>query len=546
MNAISNRIGASQDRARFLGMVAGEALSGLVDTGEKKLDFHMEETGSEEGRWYQSLAHIADDVGPLAPLLDQPDSRSPKITRPGRQKETPQQSRTVKPPSRGFVIEEVEEGEEEADDLVPYDKPDSDAEDSDEDPTLIRRDKPKAAVYIRDLIRQLRDTENYDHQNLAISTAPLLIRRKANHGTEVSEHSEELASLLVGLHDKFDLEKFEEFRIQGMVAVLTAQPKAMGPWFAKTFFDGDYSLHQRASILVVLGLSARELAGFETSEYAEAASFASKRLPERVEKLFVDASSPAGLLPPPSILKALPRNALDSIARDLTNNILAPMAASAADAASGPDVLKLSTFTSRLQHQQQEQQSSGPSVTRKARARPRVRVITNTAAQLIASGFFFPLTARFQAAVHSPAARTRGIVFQPMLLALFIKTLALLLHAAGPSTLALPQMTAELWSLLLASGVRARCVGDLGVTGAVLFALLTLLEVNEDRMRDICQEMGRELVETQEWVAGMFEGIRGDDGGQEDQVKMMAAAVLMQIKEGVEKYRLLLVGDLIG
>ena len=154
---------------------------------------------------------------------------------------------------------------------------------------------------------------------------------------------------------------------------------------------------------------------------------------------------------------------------------------------------------------------------------------------------------RFQAALHSSASRTRGILFQPYLLALYLKTLALLIHAAGPSTLALPQMTAELWRLLLSTSVRAHAVGDLTVTQSVLFGFLALLDVNEGRMREICGELGKELVEAQEWVGVVFEGLRGGDGGkEEEQVKMLAAGVLVKLGEAMEEYQMLMVGDLIG
>ncbi|KAK0656706.1 telomere length regulation protein-domain-containing protein [Cercophora newfieldiana] len=539
MNAISNRLAAPHLRARFLGMVVGEALSGLVDKDDKKLNFKMEETERGEGKWYKDLVRVLDQVGTVDSLLKpQTEAPIPKKIR---------QAAPIKPSSQprqqGFIIEELSDDELSDDDVVAYGKPDSDEEDSDEDATLVRRDKPKAPVYIRDLIRYLRDTENYDHQKLALMTAPTLIRRKANYGKEVSEHAEELAGLLVGLQDKYEIENFDDLKLQGMIALVVAQPQAMGAWFSKTFFDGDYSVSQRASVLVVLGLSARELAGFETSEYAAAASFPSKTLPERVEKLFIGEQSSTERLPSSS-LKALPPNALDTMARSITSDFLAPLAATAADAATGPDVLKLSTFNSRLQNDQEG--SSNPKVKIKSRTKPQIRTIKNTTAQLLSTSFFSPLTARFQAAIHSSASRTRGIIFQPHLLALYIKTLALLLHAAGPTTLALPQMTAELWGLLLNTGVRVQAVGDLSVTQALLFALLALLDVNEDRMRDVCRDLGREVVETQEWVGSVFGGLRGGDGGEEEQVKMMAAGVLVRLNEGIEKYRLLMVGDLIG
>ncbi|KAI0176038.1 telomere length regulation protein-domain-containing protein [Hypoxylon sp. FL1284] len=543
LKAVSNRISAPQNRARFLGMVVGEAISGLVHSKETKLDFKMDEMDTKEAKWYKSLVQISDKAGPMDPLREFLVSPKPsKITKQARPpKAAPERPR--KPPAQsGFIIEEIEDDEEGEDpDLVPYAKPDSDAEDSDDDPTLINRDKPKAPVYVRDLISYLRDMESYDRQKLALTTAPVLIRRKANYGTEVSSHAEELATLLVGLQDKYDLEKFNDLRLQGMVAIVVAQPKKMGQWFAKTFFDGDYSLSQRASVLIVLGLGGREIAGFETSDYSGAAQFASKMLPEKVEKHYIAPSSSERLEQSGSNLKPLPPNAIDGLAQSLSQTFLAPLAAEAADATTGPDALKLSSFTSRLQSQ--------PGKLIKGKTRPRTRAIPNTTASLLASSFFFPLTSRFQAALHSASATMRGILFQPYLLTVYLKTLALLLHAAGPSTLALPQMTTEFWDLLL--GVRGQCVGDLSVTQAVLFGLVALLDVNETDMRGLCERHGREVIESMEWVNGVFSNTRGDDageggGGEENEVKMLAAGVLIRLRESVDKYQALLMGDLIG
>jgi telomere length regulation protein len=570
LSTISNRIAASQDRAKFIGMVVGEALSGLVHGEEKRLDFHMDETNTAEAKWYKSLVHVSDSIGPISPLSAQSSREEQKKPRKTQKAPKPvvrpSAVRPRSPPKPGFIIEEIDDDEddkEKDDDLVAYAKPDSDAEDSDDDPTVINRNKPKAPVYIRDLIAYLRDTENYDRQKLALATAPTLIRRKANYGTEVAAHAEEVATLLVGLQDKYKLDDFDNLRIQGMMATIVAQPRKMGQWFAKTFFDGDYSLSQRVSILAVLGLSAREIAGFDTSEYAAAAAFPSKRLPARMDKYYALPPS-FNAQDPYSNLKALPPNAVESISHSLSQTFLAPLVASAADAATGPDALKLSSFTSRLHQQTQlASSSSSPSpsaststststtatttttTTRHKSKTPGVRAIPNTTASLIASSFFFPLTSRFQAALHSSAASTRGILFQPQLLALYVRTLALLLHAAGPSTLALAQMTRELWDLLL--GLRTQCIGEAAVTGAVLFGLMTLLEVNEGDMRGLCERQGREVVESVEWVGGVFDRTRGGDGaGDEEQVKVMAAGVLVRLREAVEKYRLLLMGDLIG
>lgn len=574
LHTISNRLEASQSRAKFLGMAIGESLSALSDSTQTKLDFQMKEMGTEEAIWYKSLTGVSDDIGTIDDLGHSPSPKSegagarppeapvakpPPNAAPSKK---PAAKKAAPPRTSGFIIEEIEESEEsEDDDIVPYPKPGSDPEDSDDDPTLIRRDKPKAPVYIRDLITYFRDSENYDKQKLALTTAPSLIRRKANYGTEVSSHADELASLLVGLQDKFDMESFSQLRIQGMIALVVAQPDVMAPWFAKTFFDGDYSIAQRASVLVVLGLSARELAGFETSEYASAAAFPSRRLPERLEQLYLGSpsdgnasnenrflSSPPSPSPGPK-LKPLPATALDAIAQDLTSSFLAPLAAEAADAATGPNALKLSSFTSRLAATEDTPATSSPSVTKsrtRTKAKPRIRSIPNKTAALIASGFFAPLTARFQHVLRTPAERGHAVLFNPHLLPLYLKTLALLVHAAGPATLSLPQMTAELWDLLL--GVRGHVVGDLTSTHALLVALAALLDVNDAGgagLRRLCEEMPREFVETQEWVGAVFSGTRGEDGGEENEVKMLAAGILITLREAMEKYRALLMGDFI-
>ena len=527
LNVVSNRLGTSSSRARFLGMVIAEALSSLVDEGDKRMDFKMDETKTPEALWYKSLVSVNDQMGSLEllqiPKLAQATQQIPH-QRVSPDVAAQRYTSTKLQSSKIIAIQEVSDNDADAsnsgeDDLAPYARPDSDAEDSDEDPTTIVRNKPTAPVYIRDLILYLRESDNYDKQKLGLQIAASLIRRKANFGTEVSEHAEDLATLLVGIQDKYEIEDFEGFRLQGMIALVVAQPSKMGQWFSKTFFDGDYSISQRASILTTLGLSARELGGYgtaDTSLPALGTTFPSKSLPEAAHKRFapVPSSSSSALKP------------IDSLAQQLQTTYLAPLATSIADKYSGPDVLKLKTFSSRI----------------KSQPRPPVKVITNILAQTISSSFFFPLTGRFF--VHLKAygsSKSSNIIFQPHLLSHFLKTLAVLVHASGTSILALPQVTSEFWDLLLS--LRAQAVGDIAVLEALLFALLTLLEINENQ-RGLVEENGGRLLETQSWVEGVFSRLSGE-GEEEASVKMCAAGVLIRIREIVEKYQALLLGDMV-
>ncbi|KAF4124162.1 telomere length regulation protein [Geosmithia morbida] len=532
LSAISNRIAATQGNTRLLGMIVGESLSGLIDSKEKRLDFHMEEIDTDETERLKRLVHTSDlprSIKSLLTHISVHDNPSPRQYDAPQTK--PRQVRVQKPnlepeAKPKVVVEEIDSSDDDEEDegLAPYAKG-FDPEDSDDDPTLVHRNKIRPPVYIRDLMAYLRDSESYEKQKIALQTAPVLIRRKANYGTEVSFHADGLAGLLVGVQDKFEMDDFDELRRQSMISLIVAQPQAMAPWFARTFFEGDYSLSQRMSVLIALGLAARDLAGFGKSEHQDAAAFASKRLPEKLEKIYLDSQGQSTGFPA-SQLQALPATALESITKSLTASFLEPLAAQAADATTGPDALKLETFSTRYKS--------------RSAKKPRVRAIPNTTAAIIANSFFSPLTAHFQFALRS----ARPVVLHPTLLSLYLQTLGIMVHAAGPSTLSLPQLTAELWNLLL--GVRQHVLGDVGATKGWLTAMAVLIDVNEGDMRRLCETQGREVVETREWVSDVFERTRGDDGGEENNVKMLAAGVLIRLGEAIEQYQALLMGDMIG
>ena len=513
LNAVSNRLSASSDRARFLGMLVGEAISGLVESTSNRMDFKMEELKSPEAEWYKSLVNVVDSLGSVESLRKHiaPGAKPSQLARP---REVKKPTRPSQHSSKIISIEELDdENSEEDSDLVPYTKPGSDEEDSDEDPTLVVRNKPTAPVYIRDLISYFRDTENYDRQRLALSTAASLIRRKSNFGTEVKDHAEELASILMGLQDKYDIDDFNNLRLQGMVSVLLCDPQRMARWFAKTFFDGDYSISQRISVLSTISISARELGGFKEEDesltraaLASSNSFPSKMLPDRLHNIYATEESP-----------------IDSLSSQLSKTMIRPLAASLADKATGPDILKVRTFSSRL-------------AVESRRAPPTV----NTLSSIVAESFFFPLTGRFFA--HLKAYGGNNVIFESFLLSSYLKTLSLVMHASGSSTLQLPQMTSEFWDLLLA--VRSHTVGDKSVRESVLFGFMTLLEINGDKRR-LSEKHGRELLETQRWVEAIFGSI-GEGGEEEERARTLAAGVLYRIREVVEKYQALLMGDLVN
>lgn len=170
------------------------------------------------------------------------------------------------------------------------------------------------------------------------------------------------------------MENFQQTRLQGMIAVLVAEPLKMGQWYSRTFYSGDYSMGQRASVLTVLGLGARELAGLGKNDATLTGAnmtkehpFPSKRLPDKLHKVYA--------------LDAAPMDALSS---QLEKTMIQPIAAEAADKFSGPNALKVRTFSSRM-------------AVEKKRQKP----IPNALAKIVADGFFFPLTGRWRIHLQS-------------------------------------------------------------------------------------------------------------------------------------------------
>ena len=149
INAISNRLSASSPRACLLGMLVGTAISELVDAEGKRMKFSAEEIDTADGRWYRSLVTIQDSVGSIE---DSKTNIHPpkKFSTAGTHisSKHSEGSSTKKPPSSKIIaIEEIyDETESDDEDLVPYEKPDSDVSDEDEDPTLVQRDRPTAPV----------------------------------------------------------------------------------------------------------------------------------------------------------------------------------------------------------------------------------------------------------------------------------------------------------------------------------------------------------------------------------------------------------------
>ncbi|KAJ5089682.1 hypothetical protein N7532_008366 [Penicillium argentinense] len=523
LNAVSTRLAASSNRARFLGMIVGTGISEIIEEPEKALKFDIEEMRNEEARCAPAPSDKSGRESTEAPASPQQKARSA----PGQQ----QTSKIV-------AIEEIDDDEDETDedeDLMPYDKPDEDAEDDDEDPTLVQRNKPTAPVYIRDLITYLRDTENVERHHLAISTAPSLIRRKTGFGSELAEQVEELALTIVGLNNDNSHPQFHESRLQSMIALIVSQPLKMGRWFTAIFFDGDLSQVQRSAVLTALGLSTREVAG-NGEEDAQVlglpklqdTSFPSKRLSPALEAMFLDSKN---------------ESPIATLTREMSRTSLQPLAANAADEMSGPNALKVRTFSSRMEVEKKRQD----------RDAQRQKKMVKDLHKVLAEGFFYPLQGRFEIMMlqfSTSSSPSYNPFFVPHILTLFIQTLSLIVSTAGPHTPFLPGLTHETLSLLLSLHTNP-VSSEPTVAAALLNLFLAILDLNvatgsngEERL---VNEYASQVIELREWASEVFD--RMPSGGKanstadpQEQVRTLAAGVMVRLGELMERYQGRLMG----
>ncbi|KAK6504026.1 telomere binding protein [Arthrobotrys conoides] len=535
MHGVSNHLASTNTRVRFLGMIVGETISKLVDKTERQLKFKDSlDVSDEEAAKWRALVEV-DDIIPSFDIFKD------KVFEPSSLKRTskkPASTLTKKPvvveitSTPGTIsitdisstrIQELDSSSD--DDLIPYPKPDSDPEDSDDDATLVNRKKIPPPVYIRDLLYLLTDHDSFDKQKVALLHAAVLIRRKATYGTEVSAHAVDLLTALIGMQDKFSMEDFDNLRLKAVVSLLVTLPLISGPWTSQRIFEGEYSLAERCVMLSGIGIAAMELSGedipddsplyhlqLSTSE-KEKTQFPSKKLPKRLHDIYAPSDT-----------------AIDTISTRLKDTILQPIAAKAADELStAPNLIKIRKFSTRMEVEAN-------------RKKPGV----NKLSQIVIPAFFGPLTGRWWVYVkdHGGASSDRLI---PHLLALYVKTLTVLLHTTGPNGLMVPQMVDGLWDILLSLRHAKITLENSTVLDAVLIGLLTIFEVcKEDRDRKrLAEERSKELVETQEWVSKVFEGSDGSEGNGEER-KGLAAAVLLRCREVVERYERILMGDLIG
>lgn len=401
--------------------------------------------------------------------------------------------------------------------------------------------------YVRDLVSALRDTENPERYHQAISATPELIRRKAAFGTEVLENANELALQLVSLQDKYDMPQFHEYRLASLVALIVSLPSEMGRWMAHALFNIDLSLSHRSTILVAIGLSARELAG-HGDEDAKAMglnapiteqTFPSKRLPEHLEGTYGSQE-----------------RSIENISHRISQSILEPLALTAADTLTGPAVMKLQSLSSRAKDVRERQERE---FKRKQKNMPKGMY------EILSKGFLLPLLGEFNVMMYTMrlvtitlrvAARrfvsngssinnssfgNNNPFLEPHLIALFVQTVALLVSTMGPHSPTLNLSTNEIFSLLITLH-NLPIASEPIVLPAILSLFLAMVDVNiasgSTAEESLVTQFATSILELREWVDTVFEQAPKEN----EQLRALAAGVMVKLEEVTRRYQ----GRLLG
>lgn len=522
LNAISNRLGSTSSKPRLYGTLFAERLSSAApDPNVNPLNFGLKGLyDDEQTHWKNVIAQISDKAMDLnAPekwdvLFDFQNTYYQKTSEPITYATIPEHNTSSQRthqgpdlPSNGTrksarITKIDSDDEDEALEAYPF--PEDDAEDSDDDPTLAKKEKVQPPVYIKDLLSYLSEDE-YEKQKLAIENAEHLIVQKAKFGEELEFYSKELASSLVSLKDTYEIENYNEKKLNAIKSLVAACPTIVPQYMAVLLFEGDYSLQQRLTILSGITLGAKKLS--DGYDY-EPSVFPGKQLPPELDKAFrteplvsVNGKEPAG-----------PKVAIDNLSKELQRGLLKETTDKAEDSIGGPKVLRVS-------RKLQKEREFGKPIS-----------IYNPYSKVASKYFLFPLTAQWH---RSNGIRELGS-YSEILKSHFLKTLALLLHAAYPSSQDLPDMTTELLEIVLSQRASSEPI----VQEGLLTIILVVLQIHDGEL--LVSKWPRQIVELKNWLEDTWEYI-GDEN-----VRGMAAGVLYQLAEVMNKYQRRLIGQISG
>ncbi|KAL5519659.1 TEL2 [Sanghuangporus vaninii] len=554
IGAISLYISHLDPCVRRCGMLAAEL---LAERTNKKLDFKQWEGEGEGREWARAVRTLAKkrdadveeataDVLRLEPM-DVDDQRT--------------EIRGEEPVSSSVVthVQLSETTHDSDDDLEGYavsptssrspSPTPSELEEIERDPTInVGKKKIPRPVYLFDLSQLIAsskksdDPENADRIQMALDCAEELIRRKKNFGFELEENAVNLVYVFVGLQNNYEMEDFDEKRQAAVHALVACCPRKAAPAIIDEFFKNQYSTDQRFVMLNALALGARELASLPIPPLKVAparTAFPSKQLPPALHKKYIGYDEGNGGQVK-RMLEGISQKAIES-------------GKNAAEAKTAPIV--------------RERQLRIKQPMRIAEVSPGAPYVPkeSTFSELAAEYFIGPLVGKFWLFLRDEQEREvrtahrntayrgtgTGLILSPMVLAHFLGTVAVLMHAARHSPAFLAVLAPDTLELAVTLGTRpmSGAEEDKEREAAVLTATLELTVVildgclELDGGRSLCLEHSTLLLGSGEWagevLSALERGVRvpGEGGMHEMKLRRAAAGVVLKVDELTSRWR---------
>ncbi|ANZ73160.1 BA75_00140T0 [Komagataella pastoris] len=502
LTTITNRIDSTSLSVRAQGMLLANLVLQNSD-GQNKKVFNMKEQDDYESTFFKDLGEELKDLETLELATSlAPDICSLQLQTESRVEKITEVTTVASQNSNLYIV---------SDDEL------SDPEDSDDDdPSVSRKDYPTRPVYIKELLQYLladeKDSKAFDKLEVALKVAPTLIRQKSSFGDEIKHFTNELLATLVGLSNRFEMENFDQQRINSIISIIVNNSEHAITELLNLFLTGDYSLQQRLIILTSLSLAARELKGHLDENVTRSfnktkTEFASSLLPKRIHDQFIELEQKQKDLFTfdQHAVQQLEDEYLSSTIQSAEKNIMPH-----------GKVLRVSRGL-ELKKAQKSHQSS------KNRKKEFFKVV--------GPKFFFPLATTWHA-LNSLSGFKIGR-YSPILTSHFIRTMALILDTAYPSAPDLLDMIQEMVSILIplknsyfdqfnaAELIDKGMNDELLILDSLVLSFLVILQNTNQEF--LLQNYGQELSQISDWLQNILETVI-DDG-----IRRKCAGVLVSI-----------------
>ncbi|KAF8845019.1 hypothetical protein BDN67DRAFT_942632 [Paxillus ammoniavirescens] len=451
----------------------------------------------------------------------------------------------------------------------------SELEEIEKDPTLrvgVKRiPRPVYLAQLGELVRSSsglkssEESQEADKIEMALNVGEGLIRRKRDYGAELVENTANLVYGFGSLNNNFDLDDFDNKRQRIMVALVACCPRVAAGCVIEEFFKNQYSTEQRFTMLNALALGARELASlpvyspdFQPLPTARTA-FPSRMLPPALHQKYLAAG-------PQNHVQLL----LDGIAQAAIDK------GQEASADKVPGIVRERQLRIRKPAKVTEVLSGASQGIVPSHHRP---PSATTFTDVAAESFIMPFINRFWVFLRDEQTREdrtaqrdllyqyrgagTGLILNPIVLAQFLTTMAILVHASqnAPQWLALIAPDALELAVTVGSRQLTRPVNetfeekdsspgsDEGkeasvVTSALDLSLIILdgcLEL--DGGRSLGLEHTALLIGVGDWAGHVFslleKGVRveGQGGMHEVKLRRAVAGVILKVDELTSKWR---------